>query len=144
MSAVEKSPMWQIAAEAGLYRATVPMEAALAFTAGMYAGGIMAGMELLIGRGHCVSEAVNEQLIEATDSLMPYMDKNGLRAMVDGCSITARLGTRKWGPVAQRVLTEALASPPPSKGFEAFLESPLHRDIEACFALRPTVKLIVS
>ena len=49
---------------------------------------------------------VNESVIEATDSLLPYMRKNGLGFMVDNCSIAARLGTRKWGPRFESLLNK--------------------------------------
>ena len=143
MPEIEKSDMWKVAADENLYTAIVPMSDQLAFTAGMYVAGIMAGIDTLIANGHCVSEAVNEQLVEGTDSLMPYMDAKGLRAMVDGCSITARLGTRKWGPIGEAELAEALNSAP-GGGFDHFLTNPIHADITACFALRPTAKLIVA
>lgn len=147
MVAVETSDMWRVAAESDLYQADVPMSDDLAFAAGMFVAGIMAGINTLIKKGHCVSEAINEQLIEMIDSLLPYMDAKGLRAMVDGCSITARLGTRKWGPIAQKAFADALARPIPDTGvdsaFAEFLNSPIHDDVAACFALRPTVKLRV-
>lgn len=147
MTKIEKSPMWEVAAAGNLYRAEVPMSEDLAFVAGMYIAGIMAGINVLIKNGHCVSEAINEQLIEIIDSLLPYMDAEGLRAMVDGCSITARLGTRKWGPIAQKAFANALEQPIPDTGvdsaFAEFLNSPIHKDVAACFALRPSVKLRV-
>ncbi len=37
-------------------------------------------------------------MIEAVDSLLPYMHARGVAYMVDNCSTTARLGTRKWAP----------------------------------------------
>ena len=38
------------------------------------------------------------QVIEAVDSLCPYMHAKGVAFMVDNCSRTARLGSRKWAP----------------------------------------------
>jgi ketol-acid reductoisomerase len=40
----------------------------------------------------------NESVIEAVDSLNPYMHARGVAYMVDNCSYTARLGSRKWAP----------------------------------------------
>jgi ketol-acid reductoisomerase len=144
MSEIETSDMWKVAAREGLYSRDVPMSDPLAFAAGMYVGGLMAGIDVLIARGHSVSEAINEQLIEGLDSLMPYMDKRGLRAMVEGCSVTARLGTRKWGPVAEKAFSAGLRDEAQEFDFSQFLNSPIHGDVAACFALRPTVKLILN
>ena len=49
-------------------------------------------------QGHPWSEICNESIIEATDSLNPYMHARGVAFMVDNCSYTARLGSRKWAP----------------------------------------------
>ena len=45
-----------------------------------------------------MTEICNEAVIESVDSLNPYMHARGVAFMVDNCSYTARLGTRKWGP----------------------------------------------
>ena len=39
-----------------------------------------------------------QSIIEAVDSLNPYMHARGVAFMVDNCSYTARLGSRKWAP----------------------------------------------
>jgi ketol-acid reductoisomerase len=49
-------------------------------------------------KGHNYSEVCNESIIEAVDSLNPYMHARGVAFMVDNCSHTARLGSRKWAP----------------------------------------------
>lgn len=36
--------------------------------------------------------------MQAVDSLNPYMHARGVAFMVDNCSYTARLGSRKWAP----------------------------------------------
>ncbi len=41
---------------------------------------------------------VVQSIIEAVDSLNPYMHARGVAFMVDNCSYTARLGSRKWAP----------------------------------------------
>jgi len=66
--------------------------------AGLYCAVMMAQIDILIERGHCMSEICNESVIEAVDSLNPYMHHKGVAYMVDNCSTTARIGTRKWGP----------------------------------------------
>lgn len=51
-------------------------------------------------------EVANESVIEAVDSLTPYMHARGVAYMVDNCSTTARLGSRKWAPRFDYLLTE--------------------------------------
>src|SRR5206468_5562473 len=67
-------------------------------TAGLYCAVMMAQVDLLLKNGHSYSEVCNESVIEAVDSLLPYMHARGVAYMVDNCSTTARLGTRKWAP----------------------------------------------
>ncbi len=45
-------------------------------------------------------------MIEAVDSLNPYMHARGVAYMVDNCSTTARLGSRKWAPRFDYLITE--------------------------------------
>jgi len=65
---------------------------------GLYVGGMMSQIDILIKNEHNYSEIVNESIIEAVDSLNPYMNNYGISNMIDNCSTTARLGARKWGP----------------------------------------------
>lgn len=57
-------------------------------------------------QGHPYSEICNESIIEATDSLNPYMHARGVAFMVDNCSYTARLGSRKWAPRFDYILEQ--------------------------------------
>lgn len=65
-------------------------------TAGVYLACMMAQVDVLKDHGHPYSEIANESIIEAVDSLNPYMSHKGVSYMVDNCSTTARLGARKW------------------------------------------------
>jgi len=81
-------------------------------------------------------------LIELTDSLVPFMHSRGVANMVDNCSITARLGTRKWGPRFMKVLdaailTESESRKSISKNPRHWLNSTLHADITTCGMLKP-------
>ncbi len=76
------------------------------FTAGVYIATMMAQVDILLDKGHPYSEVANESVIEAVDSLNPYMHARGVAYMVDNCSTTARLGSRKWAPRFDYVLTE--------------------------------------
>jgi len=64
----------------------------------VYVATMMAQIDVLKAAGHSYSEIVNESVIEAVDSLCPYMHYKGVAFMVDNCSLTARLGSRKWAP----------------------------------------------
>jgi ketol-acid reductoisomerase len=45
-------------------------------------------------------------VIEAVDSLNPFMNAQGVSFMVDNCSTTARLGSYKWAPRFDYILTQ--------------------------------------
>ncbi|MCP5464372.1 MAG: ketol-acid reductoisomerase [Deltaproteobacteria bacterium] len=119
-------------------------------TAGLYVACMMAQIDLLLNQGHCYSEVCNESVIEAVDSLNPYMHARGISYMVDNCSITARLGTRRWGPrfdhiVQQEVLAPLhaghVASDAPMK---AFGTHKVHAALAECAKLRPSVDISVA
>ena len=59
-------------------------------TAGVYVAVMMAQIDVLKKHDHSYSEIVNESVIEAVDSLCPYMHFKGVSFMVDNCSTTAR------------------------------------------------------
>jgi ketol-acid reductoisomerase len=67
---------------------------------------MMAQIDVLRKAGHSYSEVVNESVIEAVDSLCPYMHYKGVAFMVDNCSVTARLGSRKWAPRFDYILDQ--------------------------------------
>lgn len=72
----------------------------------IYIGSMMAQVDILSNKGHSYSEIVNESIIEAVDSLNPYMLNYGISNMIDNCSITARLGARKWAPRLEAILNQ--------------------------------------
>lgn len=51
-------------------------------TAGMYIATMMAQIDVLRENGHSYTEIVNESVIEAVDSLCPYMHAKGVAFMV--------------------------------------------------------------
>jgi hypothetical protein len=55
------------------------------FTAGVYIATMMATVQVLREKGHPYSEICNESIIEAVDSLNPYMHARGVAFMVDNC-----------------------------------------------------------
>ena len=118
-------------------------------TAGVYVATMMAQADILRERGHPYSEIVNESIIEAIDSLNPYMDFKDVAYMVDNCSTTARLGSRKWAPrfdytMTQSVLPALDGSRPQDEAlFQGFLDSELHQALSVCLDLRPPVSIAV-
>ena len=120
------------------------------FTAGVYIATMMAQIDLLNAKGHPYSEIANESVIEAVDSLNPYMHKRGVAYMVDNCSTTARLGSRKWAPrfdyticeQAYVALDDGLAL---DTGLLAgFKSNVIHKVLAECAKLRPTVDIFVE
>ncbi|KAI8897980.1 ketol-acid reductoisomerase [Globomyces pollinis-pini] len=69
---------------------------------GVLMGGIQgmfkAQYDVLRSKGHSPSEAFNETVEEATQSLYPLVAKNGMDWMFAVCSTTARRGALDWAP----------------------------------------------
>jgi ketol-acid reductoisomerase len=91
-----------------------------------------------------------DTFIEATDSLNPYMHARGVSYMVDNCSTTARLGSRKWAPRFDYLLTQtaypAVDHDPETLDrtlVKAFEEHPIHEVLAACARMRPSVDIFV-
>lgn len=120
------------------------------FTAGVYIATMMAQIDILLEKGHPYSEVANESVIEAVDSLNPYMHARGVAYMVDNCSTTARLGSRKWAPRFDYVLTEqayvALDGQQPLEDslVGEFQEHEIHDVLAECAKLRPSVDIFVE
>ena len=117
------------------------------FTAGVYCAMMMAQIDTLVSHGHVYSEVVNESVIESVDSLNPYMHARGVAYMVDNCSVTARLGSRKWAPRFDYILTEQAYTAIDNNDkldeslFDDFLNNPIHECIKTCNKLRPSVDI---
>lgn len=116
-------------------------------TAGVYIATMMAQIDVLHEHGHSWSEIVNESVIEAVDSLNPYMHFRGVAYMVDNCSTTARLGSRKWAPRFDYLLSQ-LAYPAIQADkavdkslIDAFVKHPVHGPVSVLAELRPSVDI---
>ncbi|MFI6921365.1 hypothetical protein ACIBIZ_15525 [Nonomuraea spiralis] len=144
MSGIGGSPMWAAgdAVRARRGERTLPVDP---FTAGMFVATMMAQVDEFAERGHPWSEIVNESVIEAVDSLLPYMHARDVAYMVDNCSRTARLGARRWGPRFQAAY-EQLAFPAKPAGQEVngFTDHPVHEALAAAARLRPSVDIHVA
>jgi len=70
---------------------------------GVLMGGIqgmfLAQYKVLRENGHSPSEAFNETVEEATQSLFPLIGANGMDYMYAACSTTARRGALDWAPI---------------------------------------------
>lgn len=148
MGKIDGTEMWRIGTEVRARRGSfsTPIDPV---TAGVYIATMMAQVDLLSEKGHPYSEIANESIIEAVDSLNPYMHHKGVAFMVDNCSTTARLGSRKWAPRfdynfmqntfpaldrGQGADTELLAR---------FRTNAIHDVLAKCSELRPPVDIAV-
>lgn len=143
---IDGTRMWQvgIGVRAGRKSESIPLNP---ITAGVYCGIMLAQIDLLIEKGHHYSEIVNESVIEAVDSLNPYMHHKGVAYMVDNCSLTARLGARKWAPRFDSMLSQQafVTMDDPSGSdlglMDHFLRHTIHEAIAVCAKLRPSVDI---
>lgn len=119
-------------------------------TAGLYCAVMMAQIDLLIEKGHCLSEVCNESVIEAVDSLNPYMHFKGVAFMVDNCSTTARLGSRKWAPrfdynIMQQALVDYDNGAEANQGLvDDFKSHMVHGVLAAVAVMRPSVDIFLN
>lgn len=149
MTSISGSPMWSVAPEVRARRGGRELTID-PFTAGVFTATMTAQVDLFAERGHPWSEIVNESIIEAVDSLLPYMHARDVAYMVDNCSTTARLGARRWGPRFQAVL-EQIAFPAADQTstadptlISAFTANPVHTAFAAAAALRPPVDIALT
>ncbi|MEU4607697.1 ketol-acid reductoisomerase [Kribbella sp. NPDC023972] len=147
MSRIGGSPMWSHGPAVHARRGTTPA-AIDPLTAGLFVATMVAQVDEFADRGHPWSEIVNESIIEAVDSLLPYMHARDVAYMVDNCSRTARLGTRRWGPRFQaayeQIALPTLHNPANPTLITNFLANPTHEALSAAAKLRPSVDISVT
>ncbi len=149
MGKIDGTETWKVGAAVRAKRdeGKIPVNA---FTAGVYIATMMAQIDILVGAGHPYSEAANESVIESVDSLNPYMHARGVSYMVDNCSTTARLGSRRWAPRFDYLLTQvAYVNVDEGKAgnaalIDAFKSNVIHDVLAVCAELRPSVDIAVS
>jgi ketol-acid reductoisomerase len=148
MGRIDGTPMWPVGERVRARRRT--FEAPIhPVTAGIYIATMMAQVDLLAEKGHPYSEIANESIIEAVDSLNPYVHFKGVAYMIDNCSTTARLGARKWAPrfdynLSQQALPRLDAGAPADERlFSAFVENDIHSVLATCARYRPPVDIAV-
>ncbi|MCL7489491.1 MAG: ketol-acid reductoisomerase [Desulfobulbaceae bacterium] len=148
MGKIDGTWMWQVGEKVRAARTGEP--AINPVTAGLYCAVMMAQIDLLIEKGHCLSEVCNESVIEAVDSLNPYMHFKGVAYMVDNCSTTARLGSRKWAPrFDYNIMQQALVqfdegSQADDQLVNAFRSHMIHDVLATVATMRPSVDISLS
>jgi ketol-acid reductoisomerase len=148
MGKIDGTEMWQVGIKVRANRQPdrIPINPV---TAGVYIATMMAQVDLLKEKGHPYSEIANESIIEAVDSLNPYMHYKGVAYMVDNCSTTARLGTRKWGPRFDYILTQQAytaldqGNQVDEELFDNFIDNNIHQVLAVCAEMRPSVDIAV-
>jgi len=149
MGKIDGTEMWTVGEKVRAERveSEIPINPT---TAGVYVAMMMAQIEVLREKGHNFSEVCNESIIEAVDSLNPYMHARGVAFMVDNCSNTARLGSRKWAPrfhynLMQQAYTKLDAGVEVDpETLSTFLNASVHKAMATCSSLRPSVDISVS
>jgi ketol-acid reductoisomerase len=71
---------------------------------GLLQGAFKAQYDILRENGHSPSEAFNETVEEATQSLIPLIGENGMDWMYSNCSTTAQRGAIDWYPKFEQAL----------------------------------------
>ncbi|KAK7401924.1 hypothetical protein VNO78_13793 [Psophocarpus tetragonolobus] len=149
MGKIDQTRMWKVGERVRSTRPAGDQGPLYPFTAGVFVALMMAQIEILRKKGHSYSEIINESVIEAVDSLNPFMHARGVSFMVDNCSTTARMGSRKWAPRFDYILTQQAlvavdnGTPINQDLISNFLSDPVHGAIEVCAELRPTVDISV-
>ncbi|KMT01833.1 hypothetical protein BVRB_9g210240 [Beta vulgaris subsp. vulgaris] len=150
MGNIDQTRMWRIGEKVRAARPAGDLGPLYPFTAGVYVALMMAQIEILRKKGHSYSEIINESVIEAVDSLNPFMHARGVSFMVDNCSTTARLGSRKWAPRFDYILNQqAMVAVDNGASINQdlisnFLSDPVHEAIGVCAQLRPSVDISVT
>lgn len=153
---IDGTRMWKVGKEVRAQRVegNIPINPT---SAGVYIAVMMAQIDVLRAHGHSYSEIVNESVIEAVDSLTPYMHHKGVSFMIDNCSRTARLGARKWAPRFDYILHQQafpaldtanaaadsgeVVSEQQARLMREFVSNPGHVAVTACGKLRPSVDI---
>lgn len=150
ISPIDGTRMWKVGEEVRAEREQSEEPPIDPFSAGVYCATMMAQIDVLTGKGHVLSEIVNESVIESVDSLSPYMHARGVAYMVFNCSFTAATGSKKWAPrfdynLTQRAYTAIDNGEQLNSGvMDAFLNHSIHGAIAECAKLRPSVDISLT
>lgn len=120
------------------------------FAAGVYVATMMAQIDVLMEKGHMLSEIINESVIESVDSLSPYMHARGVAYMVFNCSFTAATGSKKWAPRFDYNLTQRAYTAIDDGAklnmdlMQKFVNHSIHGAVVECAKLRPSVDISLT
>lgn len=146
---IDGTRMWKVGEKVRANRASNP-EVIDPFTSGVYVATMMAQIDVLLEKGHVLSEIINESVIESVDSLSPYMHARGVAYMVFNCSFTAATGSKKWAPRFDYNITQNAYTAiddgkvTDKKWMEEFLVHPIHSAVVECAKLRPSVDISLT
>lgn len=150
MEKIDGTRMWRVGAEVRAGRDDRPASTIDPETAGIFIAALIAQVDVLRAHGHRWSEIANESVIEVVDSLLPYMHARGIAYMVDSCSMTARVGARKWEPRFEAAISQQVFPSLDDGGrrdealLDALLSHPLHDVLAAISEYRPSVDVSVA
>jgi ketol-acid reductoisomerase len=149
MPEIDGNRMWQVGADVRAARDGTDV-AIDPTTAGLFCGAMLAQVDVFRAEGHPWSEIANESIIEAVDSLIPFMHARGIAHMVDNCSTTARLGARKWGPRFEAAFNQQVFPRLDGPGARdesligALEAHPIHDVLDTIAKFRPAVDIAVE
>jgi ketol-acid reductoisomerase len=149
MTTIDESRMWKVARTVRARRDELDVTIDPT-TAGVFCGAMVAQIDTFHDRGHPWSEIANESVIEAVDSLIPYMHARGVAYMTDNCSMTARIGARKWSPRFEALITQQVFPSLDSEGardervLEALHNHSIHDVLATIARYRPSVDILVA
>jgi ketol-acid reductoisomerase len=76
---------------------------------GLIQGAFLAQYNVLRQRGHSPSEAYNETVEEALESLYPLISDKGMDWLYSNCSTTAQRGALDWAPIFKETLEPVIS-----------------------------------
>lgn len=150
ISPIDGTRMWKVGEVVRSKRAVQGEPPIDPFSAGIYCATMMAQIDVLLEKGHVLSEIINESVIECVDSLSPYMHARGVAYMVFNCSFTAATGSKKWAPrfdynLTQRAYTAIDEGAALNTSLiDGFLNHKIHPAIIECAKLRPSVDIALT
>lgn len=150
ISPIDSTQMWKVGEVVRSERAQRGEPLIDPFAAGVYCATMMAQIDVLMMKGHVLSEIINESVIESVDSLSPYLHARGVAYMVFNCSFTAATGSKKWAPRFDYNLTQRAYTAIDNNDaldmtvFDTFMNHSIHNAIAECAKLRPSVDIALT
>lgn len=106
----------------------------LPLIAAIYVAGMISQIDVLLEKGHKVSEICLESVVDAVTMLNPHMHKVGIDYTLENCSLTAGVGARLMSPRFSKMIQEQIF-PQIKSGTQAlqpekFLNHPIHKMLQ--------------